>query len=360
MARRLASLLLAALRQRRRRAEYLGGRRRGSRRRAPAHQGALRGHVRRAGAERTTSATNRCGAPTLASMRGCLARAPRSRFRRGSCCRAHRIAASSSTSPSSGCTTSRTTRVAAERCRARHAAGRDASDQRRPHGLVDSARHDEGDRQGGESELVSAAVDSRRARGARRHPAAIVPPGPDNPLGKHALRLGLPGYLIHGTNMPSGVGMRVTHGCIRMFPEDIEALYKTVPIGTPVTDRESAGQARLDGRRRLVPRGASAARRRATSMARAERDRHGHRATQGSPLTSSRAPTSRRLEQRRVDTALGCGRAVAQRGSRYSRVRAGRGLRAAVNATSSADPNDRPRSRKKSRQRGGFAKLRCG
>jgi L,D-transpeptidase ErfK/SrfK len=63
----------------------------------------------------------------------------------------------------------------------------------------------------------------------------IVPPGPDNPLGAHALRLGLPSYLIHGTNKPSGIGMRVTHGCIRMFPEDIEALYKTVPNGTPVT-----------------------------------------------------------------------------------------------------------------------------
>jgi L,D-transpeptidase ErfK/SrfK len=64
----------------------------------------------------------------------------------------------------------------------------------------------------------------------------VVPPGPDNPLGKHALRLGLAGgYLIHGTNKPSGVGMRVTHGCIRMFPEDIEALFKTVPVGTPVT-----------------------------------------------------------------------------------------------------------------------------
>jgi L,D-transpeptidase ErfK/SrfK len=62
----------------------------------------------------------------------------------------------------------------------------------------------------------------------------VVPPGPDNPLGRHAMRLGLPGYLIHGTNKPSGVGMRVTHGCVRMFPEDIEALYKTVPTGTPV------------------------------------------------------------------------------------------------------------------------------
>jgi L,D-transpeptidase ErfK/SrfK len=62
----------------------------------------------------------------------------------------------------------------------------------------------------------------------------VVPPGPENPLGKHAMRLGLPGYLIHGTNKPSGVGMRVTHGCMRMFPEDIEALYKTVPVGTTV------------------------------------------------------------------------------------------------------------------------------
>ena len=62
----------------------------------------------------------------------------------------------------------------------------------------------------------------------------VVPPGPNNPLGDHALRLGLPGYLIHGTNMPSGVGMRVTHGCIRLFPEDIESLYKTVPVGTVV------------------------------------------------------------------------------------------------------------------------------
>lgn len=63
---------------------------------------------------------------------------------------------------------------------------------------------------------------------------AVVPPGPDNPLGKHALRLGIAGYLIHGTNKPSGVGMRVTHGCIRMFPEDIEALFNTVNVGLPV------------------------------------------------------------------------------------------------------------------------------
>ena len=62
----------------------------------------------------------------------------------------------------------------------------------------------------------------------------IVPPGPDNPLGKYAMRLGIPGYLIHGTNRPAGVGMRVTHGCIRMFPEDIDFLFGKVDIKTPV------------------------------------------------------------------------------------------------------------------------------
>ncbi len=63
---------------------------------------------------------------------------------------------------------------------------------------------------------------------------AIVPPGPDNPLGGFAMRLNLPGYLIHSTNRPAGVGMRVTHGCIRMFPEDIEELFPLVAISTSV------------------------------------------------------------------------------------------------------------------------------
>jgi len=62
----------------------------------------------------------------------------------------------------------------------------------------------------------------------------FIPPGPDNPLGEYALRLALPGYLIHGTNRPYGVGMRVTHGCIRMYPEDIRHLFFAVPINTPV------------------------------------------------------------------------------------------------------------------------------
>ena len=62
----------------------------------------------------------------------------------------------------------------------------------------------------------------------------IVPPGPDNPLGEYAMRLGLPGYLIHGTNRPAGVGMRVTHGCVRMFPEDIEFLFGKIDLKTAV------------------------------------------------------------------------------------------------------------------------------
>ncbi len=62
----------------------------------------------------------------------------------------------------------------------------------------------------------------------------IVPAGPKNPLGKHAMRLGLPGYLIHGTNRPAGVGMRVTHGCVRMYPEDIDYLFGQVAVNTSV------------------------------------------------------------------------------------------------------------------------------
>lgn len=65
-------------------------------------------------------------------------------------------------------------------------------------------------------------------------PPAVVPPGPENPLGEYALRLNLPGYLIHGTNKPWGVGMRVTHGCVRLLPEHIEQLFGRVKVGTQV------------------------------------------------------------------------------------------------------------------------------
>ena len=63
---------------------------------------------------------------------------------------------------------------------------------------------------------------------------AVVPAGPDNPLGTHAIMLGLTGYLIHGTDKPFGIGMRVTHGCIRMYPEDIITMFNATPVGTPV------------------------------------------------------------------------------------------------------------------------------
>jgi L,D-transpeptidase ErfK/SrfK len=63
---------------------------------------------------------------------------------------------------------------------------------------------------------------------------SVVKPGPDNPLGAYALTLSLPSYLIHGTNKPAGVGMRSSHGCIRLYPEDIEALFSRVARGTAV------------------------------------------------------------------------------------------------------------------------------
>ncbi|HVN43990.1 MAG TPA: L,D-transpeptidase family protein [Steroidobacteraceae bacterium] len=62
----------------------------------------------------------------------------------------------------------------------------------------------------------------------------VIGPGPDNPLGKYAFYLQWPSYLIHGTNKPAGVGLRSSHGCIRLYPEDIEQLFGMVPIGTPV------------------------------------------------------------------------------------------------------------------------------
>lgn len=65
---------------------------------------------------------------------------------------------------------------------------------------------------------------------------AFIPPGPDNPLGEYAMRLGITrgSYLIHGTNKPVGVGMQITHGCIRLYPEDIQQLFAEVPVGMAV------------------------------------------------------------------------------------------------------------------------------
>ena len=63
----------------------------------------------------------------------------------------------------------------------------------------------------------------------------VIGPGPDNPLGRFAFYLGWPSYMIHGTNKPAGVGLRSSHGCIRLYPEDIALLFSMVPVGTKVT-----------------------------------------------------------------------------------------------------------------------------
>jgi L,D-transpeptidase ErfK/SrfK len=81
----------------------------------------------------------------------------------------------------------------------------------------------------------TASVRKEHAEAGDPLPARVLP-GPDNPLGRYAMRLAVGDgtYMIHGTNNPIAVGLPVTHGCIRMYPEDVEALFPLVPIGTPV------------------------------------------------------------------------------------------------------------------------------
>ncbi len=67
-----------------------------------------------------------------------------------------------------------------------------------------------------------------------KYKVKTIPPGPDNPLGDYWMGLSIRGYGIHGTNSPWGVGRLVSHGCIRLYPEDIEVLFRRVPIGTRV------------------------------------------------------------------------------------------------------------------------------
>jgi len=75
---------------------------------------------------------------------------------------------------------------------------------------------------------------TKRMRDADPELPVSVPPGPQNPLGTHALYLGWPQFLIHGTNKPFGIGRRISSGCIRMYPHNIIALFDMVPVGTPV------------------------------------------------------------------------------------------------------------------------------
>lgn len=95
----------------------------------------------------------------------------------------------------------------------------------------------------GDAKVVAKAIDPvwyvpwsvRQEHAAAGDPLpSTVPPGPDNPLGRHVLKLDMPGYLIHGTNKPYGVGMRVSHGCVRLYPENIELLYSMVGVGESV------------------------------------------------------------------------------------------------------------------------------
>ena len=72
-------------------------------------------------------------------------------------------------------------------------------------------------------------------RAERPELPSVVPPGPDNPLGSHALYLGWRSYLLHGTNKPYGIGRRASHGCVRLYPDDIARLYAEIPVGTRVT-----------------------------------------------------------------------------------------------------------------------------
>ena len=71
-----------------------------------------------------------------------------------------------------------------------------------------------------------------RARGEQVLP--VVPPGPDNPLGKYWIQLSAPGYGLHGTNAPASIGKYASHGCMRLLPEHVERLYREARDGTPV------------------------------------------------------------------------------------------------------------------------------
>ena len=88
-----------------------------------------------------------------------------------------------------------------------------------------AAGHLQGHLQGEGPDLDATGLDPRRAAAEGDILPAVVPAGPDNPLGQFALRTSAPDYLIHGTNKPWGLGMEVSRGCIRMYPEGVEQLF---------------------------------------------------------------------------------------------------------------------------------------
>lgn len=91
----------------------------------------------------------------------------------------------------------------------------------------------------GETSIVKKTIDpiwhpTEETRAEDPDLPAAVPPGPENPMGKFALYLGWPQYAVHGTNRPWGIGRRVSRGCIRLYPEDIEALFAMAEVGMKV------------------------------------------------------------------------------------------------------------------------------
>jgi L,D-transpeptidase ErfK/SrfK len=81
--------------------------------------------------------------------------------------------------------------------------------------------------------VLPESIKAEHRRDGKPAPDFIAGGAPDNPLGKYRLELTLPLYGIHGTDIPWGVGMQVSHGCVRLYPEDIERLFPMVPVGTP-------------------------------------------------------------------------------------------------------------------------------
>ena len=137
---------------------------------------------------------------------------------------------------------------------------------------------------------VPASIRKEHAERGDPLPSKVLP-GPDNPLGKFVMTLSIPGYLIHGTNKPAGVGMRSSHGCVRLYPEDVEALFARVGNARALREPTCA---RGVARRRALSRSAPAAR--------AERPRPRRRGTAraGSGVEACRQQRAGRIDETAV------------------------------------------------------------